>query len=564
MYRISFSSLSVAILLSASLMTAAEAEAPKQGAKAAPAARAAPARSAPRMAAPRAAPRSAPHIAAPRSAPRIAAPRHAPAARSVQRAPRQVTPTARVQQRINRAPQQAQRKERVQQRAQQRQQTIQQRAQQKQLPAAQALQNQNQTKKTAAQVRRQERLDRLQQRAQSGKLNRADRRQLRTLERQQARDRRLQPQQAQQNRLERRANRAARVTQQQARQGRFASRFHDRQTRRADRIAARLAARQAWREHRRARFVAWAGALYWPYAYSDVFDYTFWPNGYDAGYWAYAYDDFFDGIFFPDGAPYSDTAYAGPYANETTGVAAGSGTPGRVSDATRQLCSQPDKGVTAWPFEKIESAIQPNGEQQTLLADLKKAAAQAADRFKAACPENVPLTPAGRLQAMSMKLQATLDAVKLVRPPLEKFYASLSDEQKARFNELGPDLGKTEQTARSDQPAQAADCGGGKAGLSGLPIDRIEDVVQPTDQQEAILDRLSQAMDKAVDRLQSACPGTVAVTPVGRLEAMQTRLEAMIEAGNLVRPALEDFYASLSNEQKAKFNRLGKDAANGG
>ena len=31
-----------------------------------------------------------------------------------------------------------------------------------------------------------------------------------------------------------------------------------------------------------------------------------------------------------------------------------------------------------------------------------------------------------------------------------------------------------------------------------------------------------------------------------------------------VRPALEDFYASLNNEQKAKFNRLGRDSARRG
>ena len=50
----------------------------------------------------------------------------------------------------------------------------------------------------------------------------------------------------------------------------------------------------------------WRGPVYWPYAYNDVFYYTFWPDAYDPGYWAYAYDDLFDGIFFPDGAPYVD------------------------------------------------------------------------------------------------------------------------------------------------------------------------------------------------------------------------------------------------------------------
>ena len=168
------------------------------------------------------------------------------------------------------------------------------------------------------------------------------------------------------------------------------------------------------------------------------------------------------------------------------------------------------------------------------------------------------MTPSGRLQAMTLRLQATLDAVKLVRPPLEKFYGSLSDEQKARFNELGPEIGRNEQRTAASQ--QQGDCGGEKSGLSGLAIDRIEDMIQPTAAQLTALDRLSDALSKAVDTLQKACPTTIATTPVGRLETMQQRLEAMIEAANTVRPALDDFYASLSNEQKAKLNRLSRTA----
>jgi hypothetical protein len=35
----------------------------------------------------------------------------------------------------------------------------------------------------------------------------------------------------------------------------------------------------------------------------------------------------------------------------------------------------------------------------------------------------------------------------------------------------------------------------------------------------------------------------------------------MIEAANTVEPALDSFYASLSNEQKARFNRMGRELA---
>jgi hypothetical protein len=143
-----------------------------------------------------------------------------------------------------------------------------------------------------------------------------------------------------------------------------------------------------------------------------------------------------------------------------------------------------------------------------------------------------------------------------VRPALAAFYESMNDEQKARFTELGPDLGRTPQRKAEDNP----DCSGDKAGLSALPAERIEAVVRPNAEQQAAVDRLEAAMKEAVDTLQKACPVTTALTPVGRLEVMQQRLEAMIAAADAVRPALSDLYASLSDEQKAKFNRLGRQS----
>jgi hypothetical protein len=199
-----------------------------------------------------------------------------------------------------------------------------------------------------------------------------------------------------------------------------------------------------------------------------------------------------------------------------------------------------------------------------LLDDLKAAASKAAAQFTQACPTVVPMTPPGRLQAMTRRLQATLEAVTTVRPALAAFYESLSDEQKARFNEIGPELAKQRQrTTANDAQGAQANCSGEKAGLSGLAVERIEQAVQPTDAQYNALERLDAAIQKAVDTLQEACPTTIASTPVGRLEVMQKRLEAMIEAANSVRPALDDFYAALSDEQKAKFNRLGRAQSGG-
>ena len=356
------------------------------------------------------------------------------------------------------------------------------------------------------------------------------------------------------------------MTPQQAVRERFAANFinADRGPRRFER-AGRLAAHLAWRHGWRAAYVPWHGPVYWPYAYNDIFYYAFWPDAYEPGYWAFAYDDFYDGIFFPDGAPYIDYAYQGPYyqgaeVRETTGSyrssARAPATPGRLDRATRAFCAEQAKGVTTLPFGRIEQAVRPINDQKALFADLKKAAAEAAAQFREACPDTVPLTPLGRLEAMTMRLEATLDAIKIMRPALAAFYESLDDEQKAAFNEIGPDLAREPRTAQN-----AANCQGGKAGLAELPIERIEAIVQPTQTQEAALARLQDAIAKSVTRLSEACALETPATPVARLDAMQRRIDAMLAAAQEIRPALEAFYASLDDEQKAKFNRLSRVTA---
>ncbi|MEZ0282719.1 Spy/CpxP family protein refolding chaperone, partial [Methyloceanibacter sp.] len=350
-----------------------------------------------------------------------------------------------------------------------------------------------------------------------------------------------------------------------AKSGRFAAAYQNDPNWQARR-AARLAARQAWRQGRRAAFVAWVGPVFYPYAYSDIFEYTFWPYAYDDAYWAYVYDDFVDSIFWAEASPYSDYAYYGPsprsYSTTTGSAPSRSPAPSR-SASVAQICSDPGKGITSWPFTQIEQAVRPNADQRRLLQDLKHAAAEAAETFKASCGDNFPLTPSGRLAAMTNRLEATLQAVRTVRPALEAFYSSLSDEQTARFTAIGPDhIGADRaKVARSGGQQDAKVCTGQKQGLTDLPIERIEDAIRPTPAQQEALERLKDATAKAVERLASACPDFTPLTPVGRLEAMDKRLAAMVEAGKTVQPALEQFYASLSNEQKAHFNTLGQQTA---
>jgi len=53
------------------------------------------------------------------------------------------------------------------------------------------------------------------------------------------------------------------------------------------------------------------------------------------------------------------------------------------------------------------------------------------------------------------------------------------------------------------------------------------------------------------------CQPDDVVTPVARLAALANRLDTMLQAVKLVRPALENFYTTLSDEQKAQFEAIG-------
>jgi hypothetical protein len=102
-----------------------------------------------------------------------------------------------------------------------------------------------------------------------------------------------------------------------------------------------------------------------------------------------------------------------------------------------------------------------------------------------------------------------------------------------------------------------------KPGLADLPMDRIDEVVQPSGQQEDALALLNDATQKAVEIIQATCPNSTPLTPVGRLEVMEQRLNTMLTAAKTIQPALEDFYGSLNYEQKARFNTLDRDLARG-
>jgi len=296
--------------------------------------------------------------------------------------------------------------------------------------------------------------------------------------------------------------------------------------------------------------IGWYGPLFWPYAYYDFFDYVYWPYAYD-DFWPYAYDDIYYGI-------YGNYAYVPP--------AVGSGGPrgsppsrraARVDGGERraaEVCSDNAAQLTDWPIERISEVVEPTDAQRPALEELRAASAKAIDMLKAGCPKDLPSIPTGRLAAMESRLQVMLAAVQTVRPALERFYQSLSDEQKARFNAIAP-AGDADAAAK-DQRDLTKFCDEKTPGVTDLPIDRIAQAVQPTPAQRAALDELKDASLKAAEGLKVNCPTYQTLTPTARVEAMEKRLDATLAAVKTVQPALAKFYNSLSDEQKARFNSL--------
>jgi LTXXQ motif family protein len=302
--------------------------------------------------------------------------------------------------------------------------------------------------------------------------------------------------------------------------------------------------------------IGWGGPVFWPYAYADLVDYTFWPYGNDT-FWPYAYDDVYDGIFGAYAPDYS-TAYASV---PTSGRRQGQATRGPVAAGlpaagSAQICSGETSGLTDWPIERIAQQVGPDDAQRTLLDQLKDATAKAVNLLQSACPTALPSTPTGRLTEMRQRISSMLQAVQLVRPALDKFYQSLSDEQKERFIALEAE-GAPKATRTAKQPNLAQACGGSAKQITSLPINQIQQLLHPDDAQRAALDELNNATAQAAAVLNENCSPDQALTPPGRVAAMETRLSAMLKALDTVQPAMAKFYNSLTDEQKARFDRLG-------
>lgn len=104
----------------------------------------------------------------------------------------------------------------------------------------------------------------------------------------------------------------------------------------------------------------------------------------------------------------------------------------------RRLCAPLSVGLYEWRVQWVERLLKLTDAQRTLLNDLLAASTKAKETIAVACPKEPVETTIVQLSVMEKRVAGLLEALKIIRPTFEKFYASLDSQQKARLDALGP------------------------------------------------------------------------------------------------------------------------------
>lgn len=200
-------------------------------------------------------------------------------------------------------------------------------------------------------------------------------------------------------------------------------------------------------------------------------------------------------------------------------------------------------------IERLRQEIGPNIDQISSLQLLGQAINTGADRLGKSCPTEIPREPTARLQLMLRQIEALTTAIDLIRPPLEDFEKSLTQEQQAR---LTAEATSASPASPRDVKTEIRSCGSSSA-AADHSVEQIERSVQLSEQQHTALDDLHQVLSGAANDLEAQCSTPAPRSAVARLDALEARLDATWRAVLSIQVALYKFDGELSADQK---NRL--------
>ena len=316
--------------------------------------------------------------------------------------------------------------------------------------------------------------------------------------------------------------------------------------------------------HGFARQAAWSGPVFWPSAYDDMFGYV--ARSADLRFWGGGFSDVLAGMFGQPGSEErgSPRARLGAVASADSGTT-GAGAATSDARACGTLTAQSVDDV----MTQLAQTVRPKPSQQAAFKDLRSAVGRAADDLRSACPRDTALTPLARLAAMQQRLWAMQSAALLVRTPFAKLLVTLDEDQKARLDAVSPPAPERRANMRrhrrhAEAAAAAAPvqiCFMQSRAAAARPSEQIAERVRPTEQQQAGLKTLAEASGNMTKLMLGSCPDKPPANALARLDAVLARLEAMLYAINVINPPLQNFYGSLTDEQKARFNSLGAAAS---
>jgi hypothetical protein len=106
--------------------------------------------------------------------------------------------------------------------------------------------------------------------------------------------------------------------------------------------------------------------------------------------------------------------------------------------ASSRACGEGAR-MPEWPVASIAQAIQLTDEQRPMLELLMGTSLHFAHELRASCLAGpAPFTPIARLEAVDERLTTIVYAVTVLRGTLNRFYISLTEEQRARFDAMSP------------------------------------------------------------------------------------------------------------------------------
>lgn len=255
-----------------------------------------------------------------------------------------------------------------------------------------------------------------------------------------------------------------------------------------------------------------AGAMQqpWPIAsasvYEDLLGYVLWPADYADHLWAHGYGDIMNAMLAP---------MAGVTPEQASAMIANG------------MCSAKANALADKLIAHTGAVIVPTAEQQAALDALGATLREAIDRGRATvCAQSGE--PA---KQMVDGLWTVWDTTLLMRPPLEKFYGSLTEAQKAK---LAGEAAAAEALARACVDPRKAE----------WSPDRLAQALGKGQQDRVNLDALRERSAELVKFLAFSCPQGHEPTPLDRLEAARERMNALLYVVMSMSPTVGELYSA--------------------